>query len=115
MKVLESINETSNKALSWGESYVKFSQKYYKLKAFQQLTKAFSFLSKLAIIGSLLFLGLIFLTVSGAIWLSQIIGSAPLACLLMATALFICTAIGYLFRKQIDKNIIRKMSKEFFD
>ncbi len=115
MKVLESINETSNKAVDCGEDYIKYSQEYYKLKAFQQLAKAFSFLSKLAIIGSLLFLGLTFLTVSGAIWLSQLVGSAALACLLMAALLFICTAIGYLCRKYIDNNIIKKMSKEFFD
>lgn len=115
MGVLNVINEKSNKAFDSGESYVKTSQEYYKLKAFQQLAKAFSLLSKLAVIGGLLFLGLIFLTVSGAIWLGQIIGSAALACLIMATTLFVFTGIAYLIRKQIDKNIIKKMSKDFFD
>ncbi|PKV50224.1 hypothetical protein ATE84_2276 [Aquimarina sp. MAR_2010_214] len=115
MGVFDAIHETSNKAVDKGESYIKISQKYYKLKAFQQLARAFSFLSKLAIIGGLLFLGLIFLTVSGAIWLGQFIGNSSLACLLMAVALFVVTGIGYLARKQIDKNIIKKMSQEFFD
>ncbi|MBQ4820540.1 hypothetical protein [Aquimarina sp. MMG016] len=115
MGVIDALNETSNKAYDSGETYIKTSQEYYKLKAFQQLARAFSFLSKLAIIGGLLFLGLIFLTVAGAIWLGQTIGSTSLACLLMSVMLFICTIIGYLLRKQIDKNIIKKMSKEFFD
>ncbi|SEL94967.1 hypothetical protein SAMN04487910_3687 [Aquimarina amphilecti] len=115
MGVFNAINETSNKAIDHGESYVKSSQEYYKLKVFQQLTKSFSFLSKLAIIGSLLFLGLIFLTVAGAIWLGEIVGSTPLACIIMAASLFLCTIIAYLTRKEIDKNIIKKISKEFFD
>ncbi|WP_299313914.1 phage holin family protein [uncultured Aquimarina sp.] len=115
MGVIDAINETSNKAFDSGETYVKTSQEYYKLKAFQQLTRAFSFLSKLAIIGGLLFLGLIFLTVSGAIWLGHLIGSTALACLFVALTLFLITGIAYFVRKQIDKNIIKKMSQEFFD
>ncbi len=115
MGVINAINETSNKAFDSGETYVKASQEYYKLKAFQQLARAFSFLSKLAIVGGLLFLALIFLTVSGAIWLGQFIGSTALACLLMAIALFVFTGIAYLIRRKIDNNIIKKMSKEFFD
>ncbi|GAA4271991.1 hypothetical protein U6A24_10810 [Aquimarina gracilis] len=115
MGVIESINKTSNKALDCGETYAKVSQKYYKLKVFQLLTRAFSFLSKLAILGGLLFLGLIFLTVSGAIWLGQVIGSIALACLLMAGLFFLCTLLGYFLRRHIDKNIIKKMSKEFLD
>ncbi|AXT53071.1 hypothetical protein D1818_20405 [Aquimarina sp. BL5] len=115
MGVINALNETSNKAFDSGEKYVKASQEYYKLKAFQQLARAFSFLSKLAIIGGLLFLGLIFLTVSGAIWLGQLIGSTALACLIVAAALFTITGIAYLIRQKIDKNIIRKMSQEFFD
>ncbi len=115
MGVINAINETSNKAYDSGEAYVKASQEYYKLKAFQQLARAFSFLSKLAIIGGLLFLGLIFLTVSASIWLGQLIGSTVLACLLMAGILFLFTGIGYLLRGKIDTNIIKKMSKDFFD
>ncbi len=115
MGVIKAINETSDKAYSSGETYVKTSQEYYKLKAFQQLARAFTFLSKLAIIGGLLFLGLIFLTVSGAIWLGKFIGSTALACLITAGALFVFTAIAYLVRAYIDKNVIKKMSQEFFD
>ncbi len=115
MGVFEAINETSNKAIDSGEVYVKASQEYYKLKAFQQLTKAFSFLSKMAVIGGLLFLGLIFLIVAVAIWLGELINSISLACLLMAGILFLFMLTGYFTRKYIDKYIIQKMAKEFFD
>ncbi|TPN84440.1 hypothetical protein [Aquimarina algicola] len=115
MGVLKAIQETSDKALNSGEAYIKVSQEYYRLKAFQQLARAFSFLSKLAVIGGLFFLALIFLTVSTAIWLGELIGSVSLACMLISTGLFLCTLLLYFTRKQIDKIIIRKMSKEFFD
>ncbi|WP_148639228.1 hypothetical protein [Aquimarina longa] len=67
--MINAINEASSKAFDSGETYIKVSKEYYKLKIFQQLTRIFSFFSKLAIIGGLLFLRLIFLTVSGALLL----------------------------------------------
>ena len=38
MSVLESLNETSNKAVNLGEEYLTKTQEYYELKVFQQLT-----------------------------------------------------------------------------
>ncbi|MFD2565137.1 hypothetical protein [Aquimarina rubra] len=115
MGVFDALNETSNKAQDSGESYLKASQEYYKLKVFQQLTKALSFFSKLAIIGGLLFMSAVFLTVSGTIWLGKLIGNTSLACLLMAGILLLFTGLAYGFRKQIDRKIIKKMSKDFFN
>lgn len=115
MGIIDSINKISSKAFHSGEMYAKATKAYYKLKVFQQLARSFSFLAKMAVIGGLLFLGLIFLTVSGAIFLGEIMGSTAVACLLMAGLLFLFTGIGYLLRKKIDKTIIRKMSEDFFD
>ncbi|MHA7056963.1 hypothetical protein ACWGOQ_0007065 [Aquimarina sp. M1] len=115
MGVFDALNQTSNKAIDSGEEYFQTTKDYYKLKVFQQLTKSFSTLAKVVIIGSLFFLGLIFITVAGAIWLGKLVGSIILSCLLIAGILFICALVGYLLRKKIDKYVIRKTSKEFFD
>ncbi|WP_378175472.1 hypothetical protein [Aquimarina sp. SS2-1] len=115
MGIFEALNETSNKAQDSGEAYIKASQEYYKLKAFQQLAKLLSFFSKFAVIGGLFFMGIIFLTVSGTIWLGNFLGSTALACLLVGTLFLLFTGIAYLLRKIIDRKIIRKMSKDFFD
>ncbi|GAA0715421.1 phage holin family protein [Aquimarina litoralis] len=115
MSVFDSINNSASTVLDTSKTYVEVSEKYFKLKIFQQLTRTFSYLSKLAIIGSLLFLGFIFLLVASVLWLGEILESYSLSCLLVATFLFIMTGISYLLRKSIDKKVIKKIGKEFFD
>lgn len=115
MGVFNAINDATEKAISSGETYVKTTQEYFKLKVFQQVTLSFSYLSKMAIIGGLMFLGLVFLTVSGALYLGEILNSLPLACLLMALLLFALALIAYYLRGKLDRKIIRKISSKFFD
>lgn len=115
MGVINSINETSTKAIDTAQNYAKATKEYYRLQAFKQIAKSFSFLSKMAIIGCFFFLGLILLVVSGTIWLGKVIGDSALACLIIAGMLFLIAFICYLLRRQIDKSIIRKISKDFFD
>ena len=115
MGVFNAINNATDKAVSSSETYIKTTQEYYKLKAFQQVSLSFSYLSKIVIIGGLMFLGLVFLTVSGAIWLGTILGSTPLACLLMAGLLFILAFAAYQLRSKLDRKIIQKISSKFFD
>ena len=83
MSLFDSLNHNSSEAVDIGKKYVETTKEYYKLKLFQQTTNAFSFLSKMAVIGGLLFLGLIFMTVSGAIALGNALGSIILSCLII--------------------------------
>ncbi|GAA4106833.1 hypothetical protein GCM10022393_01500 [Aquimarina addita] len=115
MGVINSISETSSKAVDSAQDYVKITKKYYKLRAFKEIAKSFSFLGKMAVIGGLFFLGFVFLVVAGTIWLGKLLGDAMLGCLAMAGLLFLFTLICYLLRKQIDKVVIRKIAEEFFD
>ncbi|CAN0590876.1 unnamed protein product, partial [Ectocarpus sp. 12 AP-2014] len=51
MGVIDSLNETSNKAIDVGEVYYKKTQEYYRLKVFQQLTMTTGMLLKTAVFG----------------------------------------------------------------
>lgn len=115
MSVIDSINETTGKAIDLGESYLNKSGEYYRVKIFQQLTTSFSFFCKLVLLGSFVFLGVIFITVAGSIALGEYLGSLPLACLLIAGALFVIALIIYAFRRAIDRIVIEKLSATFFD
>ncbi|UOB16719.1 hypothetical protein [Abyssalbus ytuae] len=115
MGIFNSINNTSNKAVRIGEHFLKTSQDYYTLKAFQQIAYSFSLLSKIMIVGSLALLGLVFVTIAGALALGEYLGSTPLGCLLVGALLLLLGCIVYLLRKNIDRKIIRKMSNNFFD
>ena len=115
MGVFDSLNDASGKAMDSGERYLVASREYFKLKIFQQVSKSFSFIGKLVLIGGLLLLGLIFLAVASVIWLGDLLDSIILACLVVALFFFVCGFIVYLFRKQLDTVILKKLSNEFFD
>lgn len=115
MAILESINNVTNKAVEVGEDYVKSSQEYYTLKIFQQLSYSFSTLYKIILIGSFILLGVIFITISGAVFLGDYLNSMPLGFLIVGGLLFIVAGVVYLSRKFIDKSVIQKLGNKFFN
>lgn len=115
MTVFESINNTTTKATDLGQEYIKKSQKYYTLKVFHQLTFSFGMLGKTLIIGSVLFIGLIFMAFALAMAIGDWLSNDALGYLIIS-GLFICVAfIIYKMRHLIDKKIIKIMSPKFFD
>ena len=115
MSILQSLDDTTNKATKSGEDYINKTRKYYELKVFQQLTILSSYVLKIAIVGSLSVLGLIFLAISGAAALGSYFESTALGYLSMGLIFFIIGFIIYLSRKSIDRLIIQKLSKTYFD
>ena len=115
MGVIDSLKQTSTKAINTGETYLKKTQEYYTLKAFQQLAISASLLIKLLLVGSLIFLGFIFLVVGGVISLGEYLDSLPIACIIIGFFLILVAIVIFFLRKHIDKVVIRKLSKEFFN
>lgn len=115
MGVIDSLNQTSEKAVDIGEQYYEKTLEYYKLKIFQQLTLTVSMLCKIALIGSLLVLSIIFLAVSGTIALANLLGNMILACIIIAIGLILLALVAYLLRKKVENFIIKKIAKNFFD
>ncbi|SEL01626.1 phage holin family protein [Maribacter orientalis] len=114
MGIIDSLNETSNKAIDVGEVYYKKTQEYYRLKVFQQLTMTTGMLLKMAVIGGLGFLALIFLTVAGIIYLGNILESMVAACLIAGALFIVLLIIAYIFRRKIDNMLVKKLSVKFF-
>ena len=115
MGVFDSLNNTSNKAVDISEQYYRKTQEYYKLKVFHQLASTTGMFCKMAILGSLAFLGILFLTVSGMLYLGEVLGSMTYSCLLVAGIIFLIVAILYRLRKKIDNAVVRKLSQKFFN
>ena len=115
MGVIESLNETSNKAIDVGEVYYKKTQEYYRLKVFQQLTMTTGMLLKMAIIGGLAFLALIFITVAGVVFLANILESMVGACLIAGALFIVLLILAYVFRGKIDNMLVKKLSVKFFN
>jgi hypothetical protein len=115
MNIFESINESTTNVVKSGEDYIKRTEAYYKLKVFQQLSLSFSLLVKIALVGGFLFLGLVFLAIAGAIALGNLLGSISLGILIVGLIILLFGLMAYALRKRIDKTILNKFSKSFFD
>ena len=113
--IFESINNTSDKAVDVGEKYLKDTKEYYRLKIFQQLSISISLVAKVLAIGGLLFIGLIFLSVAGAIALGDWLGNVALGYVIMAAVFVITGFVLYLNRSVINHKIIEKLSPKFFN
>ncbi|WP_324024836.1 phage holin family protein [Maribacter sp. BPC-D8] len=115
MGVIDSLNETSNKAIDVGEVYYKKTQEYYRLKVFQQLTMTTGMLLKMAVIGGLAFLALIFITVAGVVFLANVLESMVGACLIAGALFVVLLILAYVFRGKIDNMLVKKLSVKFFN
>ncbi|WP_291967815.1 hypothetical protein [Maribacter sp.] len=115
MGVIDSLNETSNKAIDVGEVYYKKTQEYYRLKVFQQLTMTTGMLLKMAVMGGLAFLALMFVTVAGVVFLANVIESMVGACLIAGALFIMLLVLTYVFRSKIDSILVRKLSDKFFN
>ena len=115
MSVLESLNNTSNKAADSSQQLYIKTQEYYKLKAFKHLATTTSMFSKMMVVGSLLFLGFAFFVVAGTIYLGEIVKSMVLSCMIVGGLMFIIAGILYKTRKKIDAIVVQKLSPKFFD
>lgn len=115
MNIFESLNQTSDKAIDVGEVYFKKTQEYYKLKIFQQLATYTGIFCKIVIIGSFLFLSLIFLTVAGTLALGDLLGNMIHSCLIVGVILLLISTLLYQFRAKIDSRVVQKISKQFFN
>jgi sterol desaturase/sphingolipid hydroxylase (fatty acid hydroxylase superfamily) len=115
MNIFESINDTSGKMADAGETYVKKTEEYYKLKVFQQITVSISFVTRGLIIGGVLFLVLFFLAFSLAFAIGEWLNNYALGYLIVAAFFFIVTVILYYNRHIINKKIVQALSSKFFD
>lgn len=115
MGIIEALDATSSSAAEKGEAYVKSTKKYYELKVFQQLAILSSTGCKYAIYGGLCTLGLLFLSIAGALAISAYFDNMALGFFTVGLLFFIFLVLAYYNRKRIEKNIIRKLSENYFD
>lgn len=115
MSIIRALDNTTSKAASSGKNYAKSTRNYYELKIFQQISLFSSYALKLVILGSMCALGLIFLAISAAFALGTYLDNFALGYFYVAICFFILMIFVYLGRKGIDKFLIKKLSKTYFD
>jgi hypothetical protein len=115
MGIIEALDTNSSEAASKGKEYIKLTKEYYELKVFQQLAIVFSIGCKALIYGILSTLGLIFLAITSAVSLNAYFEDASIGYFIVGLSFFGLIALTFLIRKRIEKFIILKLSKNYFD
>ena len=115
MEFFENITEASEKLGDSGKTYIEKSQAYYKLKVFQQVTDSISLITKIVIIGGLLFSALMFLAFALALYLGDLLENPSLGYVITAGLVVILTGIFYGNRHRINDLVVRRLSTNFFD
>ncbi len=115
MGVLDSLETTSKDAFQSGEQYLETSKRYYELKFFKMMVLSSTNLAKGVLVGSFLFLGMLFLTIALAFFLGEAFNSLAYGFLMTAGIMLSLALLVFLLRKKLERPIIKKLSSTFFD
>jgi len=115
MDIIDDINKSTDKGTDLGKKYIATSYKYTKLKIFQLATVSISTIVKLFLIGSLLSVGMVFLSFAAAIYIGKYFNDIAIGYLFVGLFFLIMSLIIFAMRKLLEKKIIQSMSKIFFD
>ncbi|WP_158841058.1 hypothetical protein [Polaribacter sp. L3A8] len=115
MSIFDNFKNSADKGADVGKEFVSKTFEHAKLKTFQITTLTVSMIVKLFFIGSLTVLGFVFLAVSSAIALGDYLENIALGYLFVGLFFLVISLLIYLFRKYLDKKVIYKIAKIFFD
>jgi hypothetical protein len=114
MRIFDNFSDSADKGTAAGKQFLSKTYEHTTLKAFQLSALTVSMIAKLVVIGSLVFLGIVFLAIASAIALGAYFQNAALGYLSIGLLILCSSLIIYFFRKFFDKKVITKMSKMFF-
>ncbi|GFD73617.1 MULTISPECIES: phage holin family protein [Tenacibaculum] len=115
MSIFKSIHTNSEKAIEKGESFIKNSEEYFKLKVFYILTSSLSMIFNFAIIGIFLLIAFVFLAVTISATIGNYLNNVVLGYLLVALLFIIFALIAYSMRTNVENFVIKNLSKKYFD
>ncbi|MGB6153464.1 MAG: hypothetical protein WBG48_15905 [Pricia sp.] len=111
----EEVKENFSEAEATARSYVESSMEFYKLKGFKVLMKGVMVFVKIASVGIMLVLALLFLSISAAFWVGSELESTYLGFLVVGVFYLLVGLIIYLLRNTLRKPLLKKFSEFYFD
>lgn len=111
----EEIKEQINQVEEGGKSYLKNSLDYYRLQSFKSMMKGLTMAAKIMLVGGVATLALLFLSLSASFWLAELLESTALGFLIVGGFYILIGLILYAFRSKIERPMLKKFSKFYFD
>ncbi|MBT8183336.1 MAG: hypothetical protein KJN76_00735 [Eudoraea sp.] len=96
-------------------SYIDSTREYYRLSSFKFLMQGIVSLSKILLIGTAGILALLFISFSASYGIGQMLDNISYGFLSVGAIYILIGIILYIFRRRIDKPLLRKFSEFYFD
>lgn len=113
--IFEDIKEEINHVEDGVKAYVKNSLDFYRLQSFRSMMKGITMATKVLLIGGIVSIALLFLSLSAAFWLGTLLESTAKGFLIVGVFYVLIGIIIFLFRKRLEKPLLKKFSKFYFD
>lgn len=111
----DEVKENFSEAEDSARSYIKSSREFYKLKGFKVLMKALMVFVKIASVGIMVMMALLFLSISAAFWIGTELNKTSLGFLIVG-GFYLLVGLGiYFFREALRKPLLKKFSEFYFD
>lgn len=110
MAILESLDQTTDTAISKSEEFIRNTEKYYELKLFQMLSSSLSLLVKFSLIGALGMIAIILLAVALASTIGNYYDNMIIGYLITALIFIILAVVIFGLRRRIENTIIKTLS-----
>lgn len=115
MESVKAVKNAVSENAELAREYARKEIKQLKLTAFYRLSLFTVGAVKILSVGIFLTLAAFFVTFSAAFYLGNLLNSNALGFLIVATWYLVFGLICYLVRHKIERIIVRKLSKEYFD
>lgn len=111
----DGVKEHFSEAEATALSYIQSSRDFYKLKGFKTLMKAVMVFVKIATVGIMLLIAMLFLSISAAFWIGTELEHTYQGFLIVGAFYFLMGLIIYLLRHSLRKPLLKKFSEFYFD
>ncbi len=111
----EEVKENLSEAEATARSYIESSREFYKLKGFRVLMKGVMVFVKIASVGIMLMMALLFLSISAAFWIGTELEKTSYGFLIVGGFYLFVGLLIYIFRHSLRKPLLKKFSEFYFD
>ncbi|NKI27918.1 hypothetical protein HCG49_15250 [Arenibacter sp. 6A1] len=112
---IEELKENLSEAEKNLRSYVDNTAEYYKLKSFKLFMRGVATMAKVLLVGGVALLALFILSLAAAFGIGQALENTFLGFLFVGLFYILVGLMCYWFRHKLDKPILKKFSKYYFE
>lgn len=96
-------------------SYLETSEEYLQLKVFKILMHSVTNLAQIALVGTLIVVAVVMLSLGASLAINEKMDSFYIGFVIVGLGYVLIAVLCYFFREQLDKPLLRKFSKHYFD